>query len=564
MLSTSTLLVQVLSSLVSLAPAAPEESRRVEVGETSWVASKPHQISRDEWSSDGAAGSLSVVAGENVVIDSEPRKVGAVGSFLRFDVLVPPGANSSDEPGEVDVFIQCESSELEMSKIGTVDLSSVEKGAFYPVYLPFPESLQTRLSEGCQSAVLRLVVNSNERLGTLLFDRFRLSVAVKVNNQPWCGRQMPRLSDAMQLENGLMDFQLWRRSREFVSGLERFHQLVETCTGANIGVATNDLNRSMVAVVDRRQSSHRAMRRLAKLFRSANLPFDVEIRRSCRSQRYFKKALAVLRSPTTFPEGVPAHYVEPWSSKIKVVVAPERVHEVRSKLSRWAGKFSIEVNERRREGRFDDSDPHFGAAAIDVNTSGEECTSGFLVDGILGRGAVTAAHCFILASGEEAYSGTELYGSLAYKDSDPTWDIAYIAPAGETFASRPMIYTDPGAVSTRRVVGATRPRIGQVLCISGRVHRARCGLDVVHFYWGKQQQGNSRFDVFTDLVEARHPSPDFQATGPGTSGAPLYLKSGVRDAIVVGVHVVAGPSNESLFHDATDVLSRLNLTLALK
>jgi hypothetical protein len=223
---------------------------------------------------------------------------------------------------------------------------------------------------------------------------------------------------------------------------------------------------------------------------------------------------------------------------------------------RFAGAVDVRWGRAGRTGRLDDGQPHFGAAGIGEGGF-NFCTSGFIAVKNGFRGAVTAAHCYDFGFGPEsnlwATSGPKLYGITGVAAPYPLYDMMRIDPGGQQFTN--TIHTDPGTL-TRIQVGKRDPVVGDVLCVSGSVTRAKCAIMVVdHGCVSTGPGGNTG-----GLTTGRRTGV-LLAQG-GDSGAPVYQQSGASGAIINGL-LVGATFDQICFHRVSTVETQLGVTVAL-
>jgi len=173
------------------------------------------------------------------------------------------------------------------------------------------------------------------------------------------------------------------------------------------------------------------------------------------------------------------------------------------------------------------------------------------------RGAVTAGHCYDFGQGPESNlwvtSGPKLYGITGVAAAYPLFDMMRIDPGGQQFTN--TIHTDPGTL-TRVQVGKRNPVVGDIVCVSGSVTRAKCSINILdHGCVGIGPGGNT-----AGLTTGRRPG--VLIVQGGDSGAPVYQQSGASGAVINGL-LVAGNFDRMCFHRVNTVEAQLGVTVAL-
>jgi hypothetical protein len=138
-----------------------------------------------------------------------------------------------------------------------------------------------------------------------------------------------------------------------------------------------------------------------------------------------------------------------------------------------------------------------------------------------------------------------VYGTVEGKDFFPTFDMARINHVpDQTFGN--VIYTDPGAPTTRVVTGSSQPFQGQLVCVSGQKTKAKCQLQVIDF------TGTLCFPpqgCATDLMRARRAGVVVGRTDD--SGGPVYTQGPnnialINGMIVGGTEIISGPDGAQM------------------
>ncbi|SHG23309.1 chymotrypsin family serine protease [Streptoalloteichus hindustanus] len=226
--------------------------------------------------------------------------------------------------------------------------------------------------------------------------------------------------------------------------------------------------------------------------------------------------------------------------------------------------------------RYNDTQPHFGGAAIGVHGSGRTiCSSGFTVTTKTGQaGILTAGHCFApntrLASGRKANGSVNDYGTVTdrKRDATPTVpgtrDMAVITGVpGRPQTYAPSLWTDPVVPGVLRVGGRQVPTPDQdIVCFSGRTSRAVCGFRVI----GNLRDG-SACDPDNDKICTHglaRAVREGRGGAPGDSGSPVYWTEWDGRATIVGM-VIGSLYRDNrttiFFHTIDQIETGLGVTL---
>ncbi|MEU7576603.1 hypothetical protein AB0B50_03240 [Streptomyces sp. NPDC041068] len=180
--------------------------------------------------------------------------------------------------------------------------------------------------------------------------------------------------------------------------------------------------------------------------------------------------------------------------------------------------------------RHNDPQPHRGGAEYHVTVSGRTyaCSSGFAVrrveDGK--RAMTTAGHCPSAVSGLETTSGEFRFGTFVKAVDNEKVDAALISGTRvkpQVYA--PTLWTDggpPGTPVARRVLGkADGPVVGQSVCVSGKVTKLVCGIEVKSLTDGESCEDDPVEICTRGLVRAE--KPNVNIVHEGDSGAPVFV-----------------------------------------
>jgi hypothetical protein len=202
-----------------------------------------------------------------------------------------------------------------------------------------------------------------------------------------------------------------------------------------------------------------------------------------------------------------------------------------------------------------DFSPHWGGAAVARNPL-EKCTAGFTVNiNGGGRGSVTAGHCF--KDDEPLLSGPFFYG-LTTDKTDPPFDVILIRDFGAPFTEYTnKIHVEPCCPTVRTVIGSASVKVGDSVCVSGQLHKAKCDLKVTELSGGMCLPEG----CITDLIVAKKPGAVVAA--PGDSGGPVYTRVGINNAVINGMLIGGRGSGDTIVAEKiSNIETQLGVTVA--
>jgi hypothetical protein len=325
-----------------------------------------------------------------------------------------------------------------------------------------------------------------------------------------------------------------------------------TLAAGYVGTAVDHHAHELVVLVDAPLVSTQA---LEQRLNSAAAPLRVRVGKPCVAARDLVAAGATIRARSWHERADDVTFgyaLDPHTSQFAVTFR-EADREVGEALARQLGEaVRIEYGQPSRRGRLDDGEPHWGGAGIGPFANGNDCSSGFTVrlsNGTLG--SVTAGHCY--NNGQNLWSGPQYYGLTAAESGYPTWDQIRIDPNGETFAR--SIHSDPCCPSSRTVTSRSNPAVSELVCVSGMVTRAVCGLQVT-------STSASLCDAdgcTTDLIRAEKPG---SVVGQGgDSGAPMYTRPTTSTASIKGMEIGGTAADNVYAEKVTGIESHLGVTV---
>lgn len=186
-----------------------------------------------------------------------------------------------------------------------------------------------------------------------------------------------------------------------------------------------------------------------------------------------------------------------------------------------------QVSTGGRQDRVNDTEPHWGGAAITSNLHAR-CSSGFMVqDANMNRFALTAAHCGY--HGTVWSSGMFSYGTMVRRGRFPSYDMALIG--WERYGT----YTWMGGTAgpPMKTGPAANPAVGISYCTSGATSNENCDKKVIGLHDSLCDSSGCTYG----LVAYTGGAP----TRGGDSGGALVLKSGDR-VHPRGIHIGASGS----------------------
>ncbi|WP_437985383.1 hypothetical protein [Sorangium sp. So ce117] len=481
-------------------------------------------------------------------VDDSPARIGV-------DVRTPD--ENYSWAGNLEVSLDCASRSIRHETVGRVELAPISTGRFETISLPLPPSLRERLAGGCEDLVVRFAVDTSSSVEAISFDRLELGYHVGVVASPLCGVS-PLPPDAEEeLPDGYLRRHVWRSGASVQFELARLQEAIAS-EPEILGITADDALQHFIAVVD--AGTDEELTAVAERLQRLEPTVPLVVQPSCRSGSELRRALEVIQTGSFHsraPE-VELLYLLDVAEGRYVVFADAADADVAEALQGALGALvTIESRPFGEHGRFNDGEPHYGAAAIETDTG--VCTAGFVVNWGLIRGAVTAGHC-VSAAGEFVYSGPEFWGEAGHFPANTTaWDMVYVGPSFplETYSAR--IHTDPCCPVTRPVTSKVNPANGQIVCISGRNYLAKCSVEVFNMQSTWVIDGNARSNVWF----GRRTGVNIAA--PADSGAPIYIPVGVGNAAIVGMHIagfVVAPFDQTWFHSVANIETQLGVTVA--
>ncbi|XYH98457.1 hypothetical protein ACMHYB_01450 [Sorangium sp. So ce1128] len=521
---------------------------------TDWSLSGDGALSSAALSTHGAQAIEVSVAGM-VRLESLPFRVDDSPARVGVDVRTPD--ENYSWAGDLEVSLDCASRSILHEPVGRVELAPISTGRFETISLPLTPSLRERLAGGCEDLVVRFAVGISSSVEAISFDRLELGYHVEAVASPLCGVS-PLPPDAEdELPDGYLRRHAWRSGASVQFELAR---LQEALAGEPeiFGITADDVRQHFIAVVD--AGTDEALTSVAERLQRLEPTVPLVVQPSCRSGGELRRALEVIQSGSFHPRARDVellYMLDVAEGRYVVFVDPADVDLAEALQSALGALVTIESRPFGEHARFNDGEPHYGAAAIVTDTG--ICTAGFVVNWGLIRGAVTAGHC-VDAVGEFAYSGPEFWGEASHFPANTTaWDMVFIGPSfpPETYSAR--IHTDPCCPVTRPVTAKVAPANAQIVCISGRNYLAKCSVEVFNMQSTWVIDGNARSNVWF----GRRTGVNIAA--PSDSGAPIYIPVGAGNAAIVGMHIagfVAAPFDQTWFHSVSNIESQLGVTVA--
>ncbi|HYO60868.1 MAG TPA: hypothetical protein VEU29_03110 [Actinomycetota bacterium] len=331
-----------------------------------------------------------------------------------------------------------------------------------------------------------------------------------------------------------------------------------------VGLALDHHSQKVVVVADfdrvDEQGLERRLRGLVQASDSGRTPFDLDVSPSCHPAAELHAASDVLHGRSWHSradEVAFASYLDPKTSTYRVAFSREDEDVARALEAELGERVTIEWGSPGRDGRLDDGEPHYGGAGIRFHTqTTNQCTSGFTVvfsNGL--KGSVTAGHCY--NNGYNVYSGPQYYGKTEGKAGFPNFDMMRINPNGERFTYG--LHVDPCCPAVREVVSDSNAAMGNLICISGMVTKAKCGLEVIKTNGELCDSDGCTYD----LVVAE--KPGYTVRAKGDSGAPMYTGSSTtQTATIKGMHIGGFDPSTSYSEKISNIKSHLAVTVLRK
>lgn len=261
-----------------------------------------------------------------------------------------------------------------------------------------------------------------------------------------------------------------------------------------------------------------------------------------------------------------SYYFDPADSKYHVSFKPDKLAVgkalqdalgERAVVSFHAAPAAIQAGDR-----FNNVPPYTGGAFITPNNpaAGRTCTSGFAVrDGFGILGSVTAGHCAGNGNIVNYDTGSGFfYGQTQGSQQTTTRDMARLHGLFAV-GYEPVIHTDPGAPTTRKVVGKGDPTLTTSICVSGSITGAKCSITLIGLNNGTACD-DVTFICTSGLMVGRRSGVTI--VQKGDSGGPVYSQSGSTGAIIRGMIVGEAGPDTVLMHKISQVESGLGVTVA--
>jgi hypothetical protein len=312
-----------------------------------------------------------------------------------------------------------------------------------------------------------------------------------------------------------------------------------------IGTAIDETTHQAVVVVDfavaDEQSLDTALQDDVANALQGQTGFGVRVAASCFSSSALTSALSALNAETWHPDAAQAAYGFYLSAHGSVFHVNFQRHSSVVALaleSALGGLVSIDYQSFSLDyGRQSDASPHWGGAGVAWQHGDyvDFCTAGFSVTFDDGRrGSVTAGHCFprgaLLKSKDLFYE----YGIVTDPYLYAHFDMARLTKSGQSYAN--VIYTDPilPSYGYRYVTGKRPTKVGNLVCNSGWVTLAKCGMKVItiSYVWRRPPPGLGG-DTYPVILAERAGRVNSKR---GDSGMPVFTRPNATDAFIRGLH----------------------------
>lgn len=314
-----------------------------------------------------------------------------------------------------------------------------------------------------------------------------------------------------------------------------------------IGVALDHVQQRVVVIADAAKVNHGTLRaRLQSEVANASggeQPFDLVVQQGCEDSADLNRTLTILNERNWHPRAADVAYafsLNPRTSTYEFTIS-ETDRDVAEALTEEVGStvtvdYSGVSSSLDAGSRWPDTDPHWGGAHIWApGYINSDCTSGFTVrlsNGSLG--SVTAGHCY--DNDTNIDSGGAGFGITKGKYNAPTYDMIRIHPFGETFARK--LHTNPCCPEVRTVIGHGPAGLSELVCHSGMVTKAICGLEVQDLNATLCPPGSTS-NCTPGLMTYTKGGQTVAARGD--SGGPVYTRPNTTDAWIRGMHIASTP-----------------------
>jgi hypothetical protein len=328
-----------------------------------------------------------------------------------------------------------------------------------------------------------------------------------------------------------------------------------------IGTAVDHIARQLVVVVDPAlvpvPALHGVLQsRLDAAGLGPATGIGLRVQAGCHSSASLLAAVRTLSARAWTPAAKQVTFgfhVEPRDSTVHVTFGPADTGVADAARQQLGAAATVSIGNPTRRDRLTDGEPHWGGAAIGF-LNNRFCTAGFVIrrnsDGV--RGGVTAGHCF--NNGANVYSGSQFWGTANGESGYPTWDMIRINSSTETYANR--IHVDPCCPSVRTVTGRANPVLNELLCVSGYVTRAVCGIRVTSLNGQLCDPDGCTPGLFVAS------KPGSTVGQGGDSGAPSYVRPTSTTATIRGIEVGGTAPDNFYGEKVLGIEAHLGVTVA--
>lgn len=331
-----------------------------------------------------------------------------------------------------------------------------------------------------------------------------------------------------------------------------------TLANGLIGSTVDHRTRQLVAVVDPSVPLASLHGRTRAMMAGAGAGSEVgfRVQAGCRSAALLLATMKALDARSWSPTaGSSTFYaaVDPMSSTVKVTFPERDAAAAQAAREAFGDSVTVSIGAVGRADRMTDGSPHYGGAAIG-SYKDRFCSAGFSIvrsNGV--RGGTTAGHCF--TNGDPVYSYTAPWGTAGGEANFPAYDMMWVSSSTQKYTN--VIHVDPCCPSTRTVTGRSNPAVNDLVCASGMVTKAVCGLRVTSLA-GKLCDKDGCTYGLIEAVKA-----NANVLNGGDSGGPIYTRPGSTTATIKGM-IIGGVfgGDTVLGETVANVESHLSVTVA--
>ncbi len=499
-------------------------------------------------------------------------------------------SGSGVESGTLGAQLHCLEGKVGSWKLEDKDLGAItyDRNGAARARIPIPVHVQNDLAGGCPRLKLEFHIGGEAGASIVLADVSLRSQTPPIarESDAMCGlpNKSALVQSAVETPEGHWDYQSWLASAATQAELPLLQEILSKHDDKLLGILADHEKQQVVIVVDR---SELQRGKLQAELEAADIALPLRMQPTCRPVKALR-ALQARFETQTFPEGTPSlaghldtefgEYqvtvdvdteesaeelewnrrrvlgLERVQSTAHLVPSPAAVSYAERAMRTFGPMLTVRFGRPGTRGRLNDGQRHFGAAGIGNGTN--FCTSGFIVnrDGFMG--SVTAGHCF-KNNNTTIKSGTLAYGISGGIATYPLYDMTRIEPGNQTYTN--TIHTDPGSPTTRIQVAKKDSVHLEIVCVSGMVTGAKCGIEVLdkNCMVYNANLGGTTYNLTRGVRNG------ITIGQSGDSGAPVYRPVGAVGASIAGMETGGAVDDEICFHEVSLIESKLGVQVAL-